>query len=138
MKVRMVDLEKIDIARKQPENVWMNEAEIWHNGDYRDFNDRLCKEFDTVDMKEGTLFLLQLRDLIGMNKDEQKHIAQFAVNMLCQYLLLDSPRDREVRLSSPITAKINPIIMLDLINKKTKINNFSIQVFINGKQVYKF
>lgn len=138
MKVRMVDLEKIDIARKQPENIWMNEAEIWHNGDYRDFNNRLCKEFDTVDMKEGTLFLLQLRDLIGMNKDEQKHIAQFAVNMLCQYLLLDSPRDREVRLSSPIAVKVNPIILLDLINKKTKIDKFSIQVFINGKQVYKF
>lgn len=136
MKVRMIDLDKIDIARKQVDNIEIKSG-LYYDGDYKDFNDRLNKEFDTIEFKENSLFTIHITDFTNMNKEEKKHIAQFVVNTLCQYLLLDSPRDREVRLSSPIAVKVNPIILLDLINKKTKIDKFSIQVFINGERVYK-
>lgn len=141
MRVKFLDLDKMDLRCEQAQSVISHEIGtgfVFHSDfDYHIVVDKIENAVEETPIVEGALYQFHVV-CADTSKEETDHFVQLFVNWFLQSLILDERREREARLSAPIAVKTNRVIMLDLINKKTKINKFSLQVYVNGKLVYKF
>lgn len=128
-KVAKKDIKNVDILIKYQDLLGMSMKEL---------NEYLAQYWDAFeewfkDSGANYCITIQIEDS-GVQEGEESGLSQIIGDSFAAWLLMDEPRRDENRLAIPtgLVAEISRIKFLQLVNRKTKINNMICFITING------